>query len=111
MYVYYFNLKDGKINMTSAEIIAMGGIWSSSFYSKRREFTLVRIDRKLSKWCGYEPHKRDKDVIEVRVSAEEGHIYQNKFWLSERDDDKALEIVKNRLRERLEKAKKLETYL
>lgn len=111
MYVYYYNLKDGKINMTSAKVIEMSSTWSKSFYSTRKEFAFARIDRKLSKWCGYEPHKRNKDVIEVTVSAEEGHIYQNKFWLSKKDDDKALEIVKDRLRERLEKANKLEAYL
>lgn len=101
MYVYYYNLKDGKINISYAKVINIKEITHGY-----KNYYWVELDREI--W-------KSKPNTVCNVSVEEGHIYQDKFWLSDCDEEKALEIIKNRFRERINEAKKqikeLEKYL
>lgn len=106
MYVYYYEAKNGKINISCAKVIDM-----SIYTRKKCDYYWVRVDGRLSKYSG----DNDQRIHMTSVSTEEGHIYQDKFWLNEKDDERALEIIKNRFRERINEAKKqikeLERYL
>lgn len=103
MYIYYYEAKDGKINISYAKVIN-----KKEITRRNKNYYCVELDREICKsksnttpWCV--------------VSVEDGHIYQDKFWLSDCDEEKALEIVKNRFRERINEAKEqikeLERYL
>lgn len=119
MYVYYYEAKNGEINISCAKVI------DKRMYTRGKcDYYWVRLDGKLSKYSGDDErriHRRFTGEIEpvnetmTNVSVEEGHIYQDKFWLNEKDDERALEIIKNRFRERINEAKKqiekLEEYL
>ena len=119
MYVYYYEAKNGKINISCAKVIDM------TIYTRGKcDYYWVRVDGRLSKYSGdndqrihrkFTGEKVPVSETMTSVSTEEGHIYQDKFWLNEKDDERALEIIKNRFRERINEAKKqiekLEEYL
>lgn len=101
MYVYYYEAKDGKINISYAKVIN-----KKEIKRRNKNYYWVELDREI--W------KSKSNTLSV-VSVEEGHIYQDKFWLNDYDEEKALEIIKNRFKERINEAKEqikeLERYL
>lgn len=102
MYMYYYEAKDGKINISYAKVIN-----KKEMIRRNKYYYWVELDRGI--W------KSKPDNIYGVVSVKEGHIYQDKFWLNDYDEEKALEIIKKRFIERINEAKEqineLEKYL
>lgn len=101
MYVYYYEAKDGKIDISCGKVVGKKEIERG-----HKNYYWVELADKM--W-------KSTSNTYCNVSVEEGHIYQDKFWLNDRDDERALEIIKNRFRERINEAerqiKELKKYL